>query len=186
MPSKGCIHHVPYSALQASENSSIPHIAGKGLIAMRVTQVVFAASIAILGLTLVLHQAAAEPRLEAKLGEGPHRVYLPMIATSAGPAKKSSTNVPNAVISVAARAGLSCEDGETVPVNGARITVMTDHTSRIGLTDESGYALFTATTEPAVIQIEWPVGFLPCPNSRPVVELPDGVGEVEFTAVASH
>jgi hypothetical protein len=45
----------------------------------------------------------------------------------------------------------------------------------MAITDESGYVLFNATTGPAVIQIERPVGFLPCPNSRPIVELPVGI-----------
>ncbi|MFQ5856775.1 MAG: hypothetical protein ACE5LU_14165 [Anaerolineae bacterium] len=145
---------------------------------MRVTRVIFAAFIAIVGLTVVLQQAAAEPSR--------HRVYLAMITVRTSPATRANTSAPNSAISVAARAGLSCEGGETVPVSGARIMVMTDHMTLIAMTDETGYALFSATTEPAVIQIEWPVGFLPCPNSRPIVELPNGAGEVEFTATASR
>lgn len=144
---------------------------------MRGTRVIFAAFIAIAGLMFVLQQAGAEPET--------HRVYLAMV-TVAGPASQAGNSTPNAAISVAARAGLSCDGDETVPVGGARITVITDHSSRIAMTDATGYALFTATAKPAVIQIEWPVGFLPCPNSRPVVELPGGAGAVEFMAVAGH
>ncbi len=144
---------------------------------MRATRIVSATFIALVGLALVLQQAAAEPET--------HRVYLAMV-TVAGPASQASNSTPNAGISVAARAGLSCDGGETVPVSGARITVITDHTSQIAMTDATGYALFTATAEPAVIQIEWPVGFLPCPNSRPIVELPNGSGEVRFMAAAGR
>ena len=145
---------------------------------MKATRVVLATLIALMGLTFVLQRAAAEAR--------PHRVYLAMVAAGTNQANRASTSSPNATISVEARAGLSCGEGESVPVRGARITVVTDHSRRVALTDDTGFALFSATSEPAVIQIEWPVGFLPCPNSRPIVELPSGTGEVQFTAITGH
>jgi len=161
---------------------------------MRAARVIIAISIAFVGLMFVLQRAAAEaghrpetsPEFSEGLAEGPHRVYLAMVTARSGEANRASTSMPNATIGVGARAGLSCDDGETVPVGGARITVVTDEGPRIAMTDETGYALFTATMQPAVVQIEWPVGFLPCPNSPPIVELPSGTGEVEFMAVAGH
>lgn len=178
--------HVPNVTQLASERARSTHASARGEVGvMSAIRVIIAAFIAIIGLTVVLQQAAAEPRLRPELAEGRHRVYLPMIAANAGLTKQADNNSPNAVISVVAQAGLSCKDGEMVPVTGARITVITDHSSRVGMTDEAGYALFSATSEPAVIQIEWPAGLLPCPNSRPMVELPTGTGEVEFLATTA-
>ncbi len=145
---------------------------------MKFTRILFAVLVAMAGLMLILQRATAEAEA--------HRVYVPLVASGAGHINRGSASVPNATISVEARAGLSCEAEETVPVSGARITVIADDSSRVAMTDETGYALFSATVAPAVIQIEWPVGFLPCPNSRPIVELPSGAGQVQFTAVASH
>lgn len=145
---------------------------------INVIRVVIATLIALIGLTFVLPQAAADP--------SPHRAYLPMVAANTGLTRQARTTGPNTAISVIAEASASCKEGEMAPVTGARITVITDHGTRIGMTNESGYALFSAANEPVVIQIEWPAGFFPCPNSRPMVELPGGAGEVTFVATAAH
>lgn len=166
---------------------------------MNASRIVFATFIAILALALVLQQAAAEPGPRPGLAEEPlpavaaepspdvgediHRMYLPMLAADVGSSSRSHTSTPNAAISVAAQSVLSCDTDEAMPVGGARITVVSDRASRVAMTDASGFVLFSATAAPAVIQIEWPAGYLPCPNSRPLVELPSGTGEVEFTAI---
>ncbi|MBS1252415.1 MAG: hypothetical protein MAG451_01454 [Anaerolineales bacterium] len=162
---------------------------GKEFRVMRATRIVFATFVALMGLMLLLQQqAAADSGLAAQPAGGAHRVYLGMIAVDAGLTNRASTSAPQSAISVAARAVLSCDnDGDTtIPVGGARIMVITDHSSRTAFTDASGEALFSAAPEPAVIQIEWPVGLLPCPNSRPSTELPNGAGEVEFMALAQN
>ena len=151
---------------------------------MRASRAIFTIYILIAGLMLFLQPASAEPGRGPATADGQHRVYLGLVTAGSGLANRVSTTGPSPTLSVTARAGLSCSDEETVPVRGARITVITDSSSRIAMTDEAGNVLFSATTEPAVIQIEWPVGFLPCPNSRPYVELPAGAGEVEFIAIA--
>lgn len=151
---------------------------------MKVSRAIFTICIVIAGLALFLQPASAEPGHAPATADGQHRVYLGLVAAGSGLANRFSTTGPSPTLSVTARAGLSCSDGETVPVRGARVTVVTDDSSRIATTDEAGNALFSATTDPAVVQIEWPIGFLPCPNSRPVIELPTGTGEVEFIAVA--
>lgn len=147
--------------------------------AMRVTRVIFAAFLVLVGSAIVLERAAAEPNTET------YRTYLSMVTVDAGPSDRASNNVPDAVISVAAWVVSSCQDHNDVrtPVKGARITVITEESPLVDFTDMSGRALFSATTEPAVVQLEWPVGFLPCPNSRPLVELPNGAGDVEFFAL---
>ncbi|MFQ5592831.1 MAG: hypothetical protein ACE5HA_01645 [Anaerolineae bacterium] len=151
---------------------------------MGASRSIFTICIVIAGLALFLQPASAAPEHEPATADGQHRVYLGLVAAGSGLANRVSTTSPNPTLSVTARAGLSCSDDETVPVRGARVTVITDDSSRIAMTDEAGNVLFSATTDPTVIQIEWPIGFLPCPNSRPYVELPAGTGEVEFVAVA--
>lgn len=151
---------------------------GPGL--RNITRVLLAVVITIIGFGVTLQQASAEPTSED--GAGAQRVFLPMIAADTNPGNRSSTNSPSAAISVAAHAAASCEDSVMLPVSGARITVAVDSSSRVAMTDVRGYALFSATAEPAIIQIEWPAGFLPCPDSRPAVELPNGTGEVRFKA----
>ncbi len=161
---------------------------GKEFRAMRATRIVFATFVALMGLVLLFFQqpAAADSGLAAQPTGEAHRVYLSMIAVDAGLTNRASTSAPQSAISVAARAVLSCDNqgGTPIPVSGARIMVITDHSSRTAFTDASGEALFSAASEPAVIQIEWPVGLIPCPNSRPSAELPHGAGEVEFMALA--
>lgn len=161
-----------------SERMSTQDLPERHLLSMNVIRAAIAVFIAFVGLSLVLQKASAEPRL--------HQAYLPVVTADAGLTKQTHSGTPDAVISVVARAGVSCKAGETLPVTGARITVVTDHGSRIGLTNESGYAVFSAASEPAVIQIEWPAGLFPCPHSRPMAELPNGAGEVTFVAVTAR
>jgi hypothetical protein len=116
---------------------------------------------------------------------GPGCVFLPMIAANAGPLRQAGPMAPEALITVVAQTSHVCQADAAVPVAGARITVVTDHGSRVNVTDAAGFALFEPADEPAVVQIEWPVGLLPCPNSRPMVELPSGAGEVKFMASAA-
>lgn len=182
MPLPGRIRRRRDSTQPASCSMETPHILGQGYSSVRFTRFVFAVFIAIVGCMLILQQATAESASDT--GAGQYRVYLALVSAGSGPANRAVPATRDGAISVTARAGLSCSDGETVPVRGARITVITDESSRIAMTDETGNVLFSATAEPAVVQIEWPVGFLPCPNSRPVVELPAGTGEVEFIAIA--
>lgn len=110
--------------------------------------------------------------------------YLPMVAANAGTTQQSRSDAQTAAIDVVAQGHTACEANEARPVAGARITVVTDHDSRVGVTDAEGHALFEAANDAAVVQIEWPAGYLPCPDSRPIVELPSGAGEVTFTASA--
>lgn len=177
-------HGVAQSRFLAADRNTIPFASAKGHPLMRATRATLALLITIAGLILFFQPAAAQPGRSSDTAEGQHRVYLGLVAAGSGLANRVSTTGPSPALSVSARAGLSCSDGETVPVRGARVTVITDDSSRIAMTDEAGNVLFSASTDPAVIQIEWPVGFLPCPNSQPVVELPAGTGEVEFIAVA--
>ena len=116
---------------------------------------------------------------------GPGCVLLPMIAANAGHAGQAGPMVPEALITVVAETSNVCQASAAVPVAGARITVVTDHGSRVDVTDATGFVLFEPADEPAVVQIEWPAGLLPCPNSRPMVELPSGAGEVKFMAIAA-
>lgn len=150
----------------------------------RAIRLLIAALIAIIGLSLVLQQAAAEPGPQES-ADGQRRVYLAMITLGAGSTQPDPGNTPNAAINVVARAGLTCGGEETIPVTGARVTVVTDGSSRVAMTDDTGQVVFGAASGPAMIQIEWPAGLFPCPNSRPMVELPNGFGEVEFAAVAA-
>lgn len=179
-----CQHRVACSRQSAAHRESRSPVSAKGLCLMRASRAILTICIVTAGLMLFLQPASAEPGRGPATADGQHRVYLGLVATGSGLANQVNTTGPSPTLSVTARAGLSCSDGETVPVRGARVTVITDDSSRIAVTDEAGSVLFSATTDPAVIQIEWPVGFLPCPNSRPVVELPTGTGEVEFIAVA--
>jgi hypothetical protein len=144
------------------------------VIMIRACQAFAATFIAIVGLAPLLQQASAELQ--------PHRVYLPIVAVNVSSSEPTTTTSPSEIINVTARSSQSCQAGETQPVIGARITVISNQMSRVAMTDERGLALFSATTGPAVIQVEWPAGFLPCPHSRPIVELPAGTGEVEFLA----
>lgn len=112
-------------------------------------------------------------------------VFLPMIATKAGSTSQAGSILPEAAITVVAQASHVCGSDSAVPVAGARITVVTGHDSRARVTDSAGYVVFEPTGSPAVVQIEWPVGLLPCLNSRPMAELPSGAGEVKFLASAA-
>lgn len=178
MPLTGRPRQALDSTSQAFVGNGTFHSAGKEAGTITAVRVITAAFIAILGLALVLQQAAADPAA--------HRVYLPTMAVNLGSLRQAGPTTPNGMISVVAQAGLSCKDGETMPVTGARVTVVTAQGSVIGMTDESGYALFGATGGPTLVQIEWPAGFFPCPDSRPVVELPAGMGTVKFVAIAGH
>ena len=109
-------------------------------------------------------------------------VFLPMVAANAGSTSQSGSIGPEAALTVMAQASDVCQAEEAVPVAGARITVVTDRDTRMSVTDSTGYLLFEPAGEPAVVQIEWPVGLLPCPNSRPMAELPTGAGDVKFLA----
>ncbi len=112
-------------------------------------------------------------------------VFIPLIVTNAGRTRQTNSSEAAAAINVLAQAGTSCDMGAVGPVAGARVTVITDHNTRVGVTDTDGRAFFEAADEAAVVQIEWPTGYFPCPNSRPVVEVPSGAGEVAFTATVS-
>lgn len=109
-------------------------------------------------------------------------VFLPMVAASASSTNQAGVILPETAITVMAQASNVCQADSAIPVAGARITVVTDNESHAHVTDSTGYVVFESTSSPAVVQIEWPVGLLPCPNSRPVVELESGVGEVKFLA----
>jgi len=109
-------------------------------------------------------------------------VFLPMVAANAGSTSDPGPVGPEAALTVVAQASNVCQAEGAVPVAGARITVVTDHDSRVDVTDSAGYVLFEPAGSPAVVQIEWPVGLLPCPNSRPMVELASGAGDVKFLA----
>ncbi len=108
-------------------------------------------------------------------------VFLPMIAVNSGAGRQTSSE-PLTAIDVFAHASAVCSDGSASPVAGARVTVTTDDDARSGVTDASGHARFEAVDEIVIVQIEWPAGYFPCPDSRPMVELPGGAGQVTFTA----
>ena len=113
-------------------------------------------------------------------------VYLPTVLANSGLIGRARGNVAKIGISVVAQASASCEKGKgTIPVDGARVIILTEDDRFIGQTNPKGYALFGATNKAATIHIEWPAGFFPCPNSRPVVELPSGFGAVKFAAQAA-
>lgn len=188
MPQTGGACHGTHKSVPASTDKDIQFpMDGRKQIKMRITRILVATFVALLGLTLLLQQATADSGAGSEPNASTHQVYLPAVSVSSGLTSRSSSSTPNTAISVAAQAVLSCEDtSEPMPVSGARIIVITDHSSRIAMTDASGSVLFSASPEPAVIQIEWPVGLFPCPNSSPSVELPNGIGEVKFMAVAGN
>lgn len=109
-------------------------------------------------------------------------VFLPVVAANAGSTSETGSVGPEAALTVVAQASNVCQAEGAVPVAGARITVVTDRDTQMSVTDSAGLVLFEPAGKPAVVQIEWPVGLLPCPNSRPMVELASGAGEVKFLA----
>jgi hypothetical protein len=139
---------------------------------------------AVAAFTLILSSAAADAPNQPDTSGGQQQVYLSMVAINARQTARASAIVPDATITVAAQVSQSCKPGTSAPVSGARITVITSNFSTTTTTNATGHATFGATGVPARVQIEWPAGLFPCPNSQPTVELPDGSGAVDFVAQA--
>lgn len=149
---------------------------------MKVTQLGIALALALLSLMLLLPTALAEEP-EVSSGE-------PIAVQEPGQLLDGHYTLPPGGfqtaalgIHVVARAAPSCNADESTPVAGARVIVRTSSGAFTALTGQSGEALFGGVQGPAYVQIEWPAGFIPCPNSPITVELPDGTGEVNFSAI---
>lgn len=111
-------------------------------------------------------------------------VFVPLIARNAGRRAQASSNQQTNAIDVAAQVSPTCDGTVRGPVAGARVTVIAEAGTRVGVTGADGHALFEATSQAATVQIEWPAGYFPCPNSRPAAEFPTGAGRVVFTATS--
>ena len=164
-------------------------------IMMHTTKLILAVVIAGLTMSCVLSQVLAmsvtDPSLERQSempshsdSPGTNRVYLGMIITGSNQAHETTNNLPASTLRVLANAGTTCENVEQPPVSGARITVISGGHASVLMTDNQGFVQFSGLSEPTVVQIEWPQGLFPCPNSRPSLELPVGTGEVTFNAIA--
>ena len=149
---------------------------------MKVTKISIAILFALISLTVFLPSAIAE---EPTASEGtPVTVPEPgVILDDRYTLPGSNYQVQASGIRVLANAALSCDAGEGSPVMGARVTVFTQNSVSMAFTNQVGEALFGAVQGPALVQIEWPAGLMPCPNSPITAELPSGVGEVTFLAV---
>lgn len=149
---------------------------------MKVTRIGVAITLALIGLMVFLSSAAAEEPT-ASQGQPAEAPQLEDLLTNKYRPLVIGLQSPSSGIHVAALAALTCEPGEGSPVMGARITLITENGISMALTSQTGEALFSATSGSAVVQIEWPVGLVPCPNSTVSAELPAGAGEVQFVAM---
>lgn len=131
---------------------------------------------------LILSFVAARPQPESEPDRARYQLYLPMVAADTSQTARASSVAPAAAITVGVRVSQVCKPTDAEPVSGARITMVANDFSATTTTNSLGHAVFSATGEPARILIEWPSGLIPCPNSQPVIELPDGKGTVEFVA----
>ena len=174
MPLKRRKPNVSFAINRTSERANHVLLLERAFIMPSAKKIFVVIFIVLIGLTWSLQRATAESQ--------PHRVYLAMISAGIRATEPQTTTSPATTIRVVAQAGQSCTADEWMPVYGARILLRGGRISQMATTDPMGQALFSATTEPAILQIEWPAGMLPCPNSQPIVELPAGAGEVTFLA----
>jgi len=149
---------------------------------MRVTKISIAIALAVLSLVFLLPSALAEePEVfggEPIAVQGPGQVLDGRYTLPGNGAQASAAG-----IHVVANAAETCGADQSSPVAGARVIVFTQNGTSMALTNQTGEVLFGAVQGPAYVQIEWPVGFIPCPNSPITVELPNGTGEVAFSAM---
>ncbi len=149
---------------------------------MKVTKLSIAITFALLGLILLLPSALAEE--PERSGGEPIAVQQPgQILDGRYTLPTNNFQTTALGIHVIASAALTCSTDEHSPVAGARVIVFTANGASAAFTGQTGEALFGAVQGPAYVQIEWPAGFIPCPNSPVTVELPNGSGEVTFSAM---
>jgi hypothetical protein len=177
-----CPHHRPATDSAPEAAPTVPMAASRRR--PLGTTLISAALTAVAAFVLILTVVAAGPQPQSEPDRAQHQLYLPMVAVSTSQTARASSVSPDAAITVEARVSQACKPTDAKPVSGARITVVTNESSATTTTNALGHAVFGATGEPARILIEWPSGLIPCPNSQPIIELPDGNGAVEFVAQA--
>lgn len=149
---------------------------------MKVTKLSIAITFALFGLILLLPSALAEEP-EVSGGE-PIAVQQPgQLLDGRYTLPASGLQTAALGIHVVASATSTCGANESSPVAGARVIVFTPNGTFTAFTGQTGETLFGAVQGPAYVQIEWPAGFIPCPDSPITVELPDGTGDVTFSAI---
>ena len=150
---------------------------------MKIGKIGIAIILAFINLAVFLPHAAADGTVAsgAPAFEIPEPIELPSVEP--GKLSPITRPMPAPGIRVVAHVAPTCDADAGSPVMGARILVITESSVLVAFTNQTGEALFSAAQGPAIVQIEWPVGFVPCSNSSVSAELPNGAGEVRFFAV---
>ncbi len=174
MPLERSKKYVSFAVDWSSERANHTYFIERDFRMLPARKLLVATFIAAISLACSLQRTTAESQ--------PHRMYLAMISAGVRATESPTTTSPATTIRVLAQAGQSCAADEWMPVHGARIMLRVGRISQMATTDLMGQVLFSATAEPAILQVEWPVGMLPCPSSQPIVELPAGTREVTFLA----
>lgn len=127
--------------------------------------------VGLLALTALTAVAASRPSGQRRMCH----VMLPLVTRQFATASK----LPDVHVSAA------LSDGTPLP--GARITgiySMAGNRTYIvqRVTDDAGHATLPGSRRDIVIEVQYPAGFLPCPDSPPRTLAPPGTAQVKFVA----